>query len=89
MELEDTEVLTTKSRWFERGVKEEIYIRALNPSINKDGGRYNVPPVWDNIFKKRMKADRPRRGGSSLPSASKMSPITLVVRETNEVDWRQ
>ena len=63
MELENTEVLTTEPRWFERGVKEDTYVRALNPSLNRDGGRYNLPRVWDNIIKKRVKADRPRRGG--------------------------
>ena len=63
VELENTEILTTESRWFERGVKEAIYVRALNPSLNRDGGRYNLPPVWDNIIKKRVKTDRPRRDG--------------------------
>ena len=36
--LENIEILTTESRWFERGVKEAIYVRALNPSLNRDGG---------------------------------------------------
>ena len=63
VELENTEVLTTELRWFERGPKEAIYIRALNPSPNRDGGRYDLSPVWDNIIKKKVKADRPRRGG--------------------------
>ena len=45
VELDNTEVLTTEPRWFERGVKEAIYIRALNPSLNRDGGRYNLPLV--------------------------------------------
>ena len=51
----------TESRWFERGVKEAIYIKALNPSLNRDGGRYNLPAVWDNIIKKRVKADMLKR----------------------------
>ena len=63
VELDHTDILTTESRWFERGVKEAIYIRALNPSLNRDGGRYNLPPVWDNIIQKRVAADRPKRGG--------------------------
>ena len=62
VELENTEVLTTEPRWFKRGVKEALYIKALNSSLNRDGGRYNLPPVWDNIIKKKVKADRPRRG---------------------------
>ena len=63
VELDNTEILTTEPRWFERGVKEAIFIRALNPSLNRDGGRYNLPPVWDNIIRKRMKAERPSRVG--------------------------
>ena len=31
------------------------YIRALNPNLNRDGGRYNLQLVWDNIIKKKMK----------------------------------
>ena len=66
IELKNTEVLPTESRWFERGVKEAICIRALNPSLNRDGGRYNLPPVWENIIKKKLKADRLRKEGGSL-----------------------
>ena len=74
VELDNTEILTTEPRWFERGVKEAIYFRALNPSLNRDGGRYNLPPVWDNIIKKRVKAERPRRRGASSPSSRTTSP---------------
>ena len=35
-------ILTTEPRWVERGVKEAIYIRALNASLNRDGGRYKL-----------------------------------------------
>ena len=73
MELDNTEILTTKPIWFERGVKEAIYIRALNPSLNRDGGRYNLPPVWDNIIKKRVKAEA-EEGGASSPSSRTTSP---------------
>ena len=36
MELENTEILSTESRWFEKGVKEDICIKALNPSLNME-----------------------------------------------------
>ena len=74
VELDNTEILTTEPIWFEQGVKEAIYIRALNPSLSRDGGRYNLPPVWDSIIKKRVKAERPRREGASSPSSSTTSP---------------
>ena len=51
--LENTKILSVEHKWFERGVKEAIYIRAMNPSLNRDGGRYNLPPVWNNIIKER------------------------------------
>ena len=76
VELENTEVLTTEPRWFERGVKEVIYIIALNPSLNRDGGRYNLPPVWDNNIKKQVKVDRPRRGGASSSPSRTASQTT-------------
>ena len=31
-------------------------------SLNRNGGRCNLPPVWDNVIKKRAKAERPRKG---------------------------
>ena len=35
-------------------MKEAIYIQALNPSTNRDGGHYNLPPVWNNIIKAKL-----------------------------------
>ena len=52
VDMERTKILAVEPRWFERGVKEAIYIRANKPSLNRDGGRYNLPPVWNNIVKR-------------------------------------
>ena len=78
VELANSEILTTESRWFERGVKEAIYIRALNPSLNRDGGRYNLPPIWDNIIKKRVKTDRPREWGGLVSMITHIVPMTMT-----------
>ena len=48
VEFENTEILTTEPRWVERGVKMHIY--QSNPNLYRDGGRYNMPPVWYNII---------------------------------------
>ena len=58
IEMENTKILTVEPRWFERGVKEAIYIRATKPSLNKDGGRFNLSPIWTNILKDRVKGTR-------------------------------
>ena len=52
--LVNTNILSVEHKWFERGVKEAIHIRALNLSLNRDGGRYNLPPIWNNIIKERL-----------------------------------
>ena len=58
--------LTTETRWFKRGVKEAIYIKAMHPNLNRDGGRYSLPPVWDNIITKNVKTERMREGGGDI-----------------------
>ena len=52
--LENTKILAVEHKWFERRVKEAIHIRALKPSLNRDGGQYNLPPMWNNIIKERL-----------------------------------
>ena len=46
VELEEVKILDREQRYFETGVKEAIYIRVNQPSLNKDGGRYKLPRVY-------------------------------------------
>ena len=50
VDLKKVKLLDKDDRWFERGVKEAIYIRAYKPSLNKDGGRYRLPRVYDPLL---------------------------------------
>ena len=59
--LDSTILLDREPRWFERGVKEAIYIRAHNPSLNKDGGRHQLPHIWDRVIKTHI-------GSSATPT---------------------
>ena len=52
--IEEAKLLTVEPKWFERGVKEAIYIRALHPSLNRDGGRYYLPPVYNNMITRHV-----------------------------------
>ena len=52
--MEEAKILTVEPKWFERGVKEAIYIWALHPSLNRDGGRYNLPPVYNNMITRHV-----------------------------------
>ena len=52
-EDKDVKVLDKEHRWFERGVKEAIYVRREEPSLNRGGGlRHNLPRTYDSAIKK-------------------------------------
>ena len=33
-----------------RTIKEAIYIRVNNPTLNKNIGKYNLPHIWDTVI---------------------------------------
>ncbi|KAI8506616.1 hypothetical protein Bbelb_160430 [Branchiostoma belcheri] len=46
--LESTDVLDRETHWWERGVKEAIYERMYNPTLNREGGlRVDLSGTWD------------------------------------------
>ena len=45
--LQNIKILDRDEDWQRRGIKESIYIRALKPDLNRDGGRHHLPSVWD------------------------------------------
>ena len=58
VDLDKVQILDREPRWFERGVKEAIHIRANQPSLNKDGGRYKLPKVYDPVITSHFKSVR-------------------------------
>ena len=48
--LDEVKILDRESSWYEQGVKEAVYIRALRPSLNRDGGRFQLPHIWDPLL---------------------------------------
>ena len=33
-----------------RAIKEAIYIRVNNPTLNRNIGKYNLPHTWDKVL---------------------------------------
>ena len=41
-------ILNREGRWFERGVKESIYVKIEKPSLNRGGGlRFHLSPIYN------------------------------------------
>ena len=78
VDIMTAEILEVEPRWYERGVKEAIHIRILNPSLNKDGGRHNLSPIWTYLLRSRKRGD-PRRSLNFLPQTSAVDVTTSHV----------
>ena len=48
----DCEILGLEDNWHKRGIKEAIYIRRYQPTLNKDKGRYILGHIWDKAIDK-------------------------------------
>ena len=71
-DIQDVHILDRDSRWFERGVKEAIWVRHEQPSLNRSGGvRVKLSHGWVRVIR-----DIPRRMTSSpvnIPTDRKSS----------------
>ena len=56
---EDVSILSSEQDWVKRGIKEAIFIKALNPSINIDPGRHSLSSHFDAILSDIIKAPPP------------------------------
>ena len=67
----DLTILDKDSNWHSRGIRESIFIRALNPSLNRRSNRndrYSLPSTYDSILKNTIKAPPdPNPHGHSEP----------------------
>ncbi|KAI8482915.1 hypothetical protein Bbelb_393330 [Branchiostoma belcheri] len=50
VDLEGVRILDTEQDYFKRGIKEAIYIRALQPSLNRDWGRYRLQTTFGPLL---------------------------------------
>jgi hypothetical protein len=77
----DVTYLDRESDKMARGIKEAIYIRALNPDLNIGRGRYALPPTYDTIINATIQPPKP-----PPPSAPGSPPSTSTVRNQKAVN---
>ena len=66
-------ILDREDRWFERGVKEAIYVKVEKPSLNRGGGlRHQLSPIYNAVLSSlpRRLNDRASKNNGHSHSAS-------------------
>ena len=48
--VENFKIINRKVQTMARAIKEAIYIRVNNPTLNRIIGNYNLPHIWDKVL---------------------------------------
>ena len=48
--IDNFKIIGREDNSLARTIKESIYIRVNNPTLNRNIGKYNLPHIWDNIL---------------------------------------
>ena len=48
--IEDFSIFAREDQNLLRNIKEAIYIRANNPSLNRNVGKFHLPHTWDEVL---------------------------------------
>ena len=48
--IDDFSILAREDQNLLRTIKEAIYIRANNPSLNRNVGKFPLPHIWDEVL---------------------------------------
>ena len=49
--IENVSIVGREDQNLIRAIKEAIYIRVNNPSLNKNIGKYHLPHIWGEVLK--------------------------------------
>ena len=48
--VENFKIIGREGHGISRTIKEVIYIRVNNPTLNRNVGKYNLPHIWDKVL---------------------------------------
>ena len=48
--IDNFSILGREDQNLTRLIKEALYIRVNNPSLNKNVGKYHLPHIWDDVL---------------------------------------
>ena len=75
-------------KWFEKGVKEAIYVRALQPSLYRDRGRYNLPPILKQPDNEARQHIGPRSSNNTTVGVNKVKGVIESFRGNLKTFWK-
>ena len=64
-------VLCKDDDWFSRGVKEAVAIRKIKPTLNQDGGRFPLSPMYDKFIQSSLVMTTSRNGAEVATDQSR------------------
>ena len=50
IKLENFSIVGKEDQNLKRAIKEDMYIRANDPSLNRNVGKYHLPHIWDEVL---------------------------------------
>ena len=48
--VDNFKIIGREEHGISRTIKEAIYIRVNNPTLNRNVGKYNLPHIWDKVL---------------------------------------
>ncbi len=66
--VDQAQILDQDESWFGRGVREACHIRIRGSSLNRDGGRYHLPAMYNSILSRQSPSARDSESHNSAPS---------------------
>ena len=89
MNWEASQIVEQESDNFKRWIKESIYIRSNTPTMNRDEGAYQLPPIWTQVFSTpktgegggggRLQSNIARLSQQLTPSEAYLRLLTLLM----------
>ena len=63
LDQDNIKIIDKENKWFERGVRDAIHIRANSPTLNRDQGRHQLPPIYNSLIQESR--DGPTSGSTT------------------------
>ena len=76
--LENFSIVGREEQNLMRAIKEALYIRVNNPSLNRNIGKYHLPHIWDNVLFNTK---------NNRPSGYSICHMALTSANTPTLQW--